>query len=101
MAGGDTNPYLILATILGAALTGIEDHHVPAQPLRGNAYARKLETLPDDWATAIDLFEASPIMPRILPADLIRNFVMTKRQELAAYAGLSEAERIDLYLDTV
>ena len=101
VAGGDTNPYLILAVILGAALTGIEDHRIPAQPLKGNAYARQLETLPDDWATAIDLFEASPVMPRILPPELIRNFVMTKRQELMLHAELTEEERIDLYLDTV
>lgn len=101
VAGGDTNPYLILAVILGAALTGIEDHAVPPQPLKGNAYQRKLETLPDDWATAIDLFEASELMPRILPKELIRNFVMTKRQELTFYGELTDSERIDLYLDTV
>ncbi len=101
VAGGDTNPYLILAVILGAALTGIEDHRVPPQPLRGNAYARNLETLPDDWATAIDLFEQSSLMPRILPPELIRNYVMTKRQELMRLAELSGAERTELYLDTV
>ena len=101
VAGGDTNPYLILAVILGAALTGIEDHRVPAQPLKGNAYARNLDTLPDDWATAIDLFEASALLPRILPTELIRNFVMTKRQELTFHAELTASERIDLYLDTV
>ena len=40
-------------------------------------------------------------MERILPKGLIRNYVMTKEQELTYYAELSEAERIDLYLDTV
>ena len=101
VAGGDTNPYLILAVILGAALTGIEDRREPPEPVKGNAYAKGLETLPDDWATAIDLFEKSALMPRILPKDLIRNYVLTKRQELTYYGELTETERVDLYLDTV
>lgn len=101
VAGGDINPYLMLATVLGAALQGIEDKVLPPQAIKGNAYARQLETLPSDWGTAIDLFEKSTLIPRILPKQLIRNFVMTKRQELNYYAELSPDERIDLYLDTV
>ena len=101
VSGGDTNPYLTLAVILGAALAGIEDHAIPPRDIRGNAYARKLEQLPSDWANAIDLFEKSDLMPRILPAGLIRNYLATKRQEMLYYSELSEAERLDLYLDTV
>lgn len=101
VAGGDTNPYLMLSAILGAALTGIEDQVVPSEPIKGNAYASKLDTLPDDWAEAVRLFEQSDLMQRILPKELIRNYLMTKKQELKFYADLSEAERIDLYLDTV
>lgn len=101
VAGGDTNPYLMLAAVLGAALLGIEDKMVPPQPIKGNAYARGLETLPSDWAEAVKLFEESTLLPRILPPDLIRNYVMTKRQELDYYEELSPAERTDLYLDTV
>ena len=40
-------------------------------------------------------------MRRILPAELIRNLLMTKRQERAAWDAMDEAERLDLYLDTV
>lgn len=101
VAGGDTNPYLMLAAILGAALTGIEDGRMPPEPIKGNAYARELETLPSDWHDAIRLFEGSSLMPRIFSQELIRNYLMTKRQELTYYDELSEGERIDLYLDTV
>ena len=101
MAGGDTNPYLMLSVILGAALTGIEDKVVPPAPIKGNAYASKLETLPEEWEEAIRLFEQSQVMPRILPRELIRNYLMTKRQELVYYDELSDTERVDLYLDTV
>jgi glutamine synthetase len=101
VAGGDTNPYLMLAIILGAALDGIEREATPPEPLRGNAYDADLPQIPDEWSKAIDLFEASDIVARILPRDLIRNFVLTKRQELQYFEELSETERVDLYLDTV
>ncbi|MBT8416539.1 MAG: glutamine synthetase family protein [Silicimonas sp.] len=101
VAGGDTNPYLMLAGILGAALVGIEDGATPPDPIKGNAYASKLDTLPSDWHDAIRLFEKSALMPRIFPQELIRNYLMTKKQELSYYDELSEGERIDLYLDTV
>ncbi|MGI9394659.1 MAG: glutamine synthetase, partial [Boseongicola sp.] len=101
VAGGDINPYLMLAAILGAAITGVEDKMVPPQPIEGNAYARQLDQLPADWAEAIQVFEDSAFNPRIFSDELIRNLILTKRQELRVYADLSPQERIDLYLDTV
>ncbi len=38
VAGGDINPYLMLATVLGAALAGIEDAMQPPPPSSGNIY---------------------------------------------------------------
>lgn len=101
VAGGDINPYLMLAAVLGAALAGIEDGQMPPAPITGNAYDQDLPQLPTDWADAIDLFENSEIMTRILPADLIRNMVLTKRQELRRMAGLTAAEQTAIYLESV
>jgi len=101
VAGGDVNPYLALATILGGALTGLEDRVLPPPAVTGNAYAQDLPHMPRDWSTAIDRFENSDLIPRILPAEMVRNVVMTKRQELRDMAELTPAERVDLYLDTV
>ena len=101
VAGGDVNPYLMLATILGAALCGIEDQQEPPAPISGNAYALDLPQIPDSWEAAIDAFEHSDILYRILPKELIRNMVHTKRQELHYIAELTPEERVELYLDTV
>ncbi len=102
VAGGDVNPYLMLAAILGAALIGIEDQAEPAPPITGNAYAiEDLPQIPETWAEAVDAFELSPIMPRIFPRELIRNLVLTKRQELHYIAELSPEEQLELYLDAV
>lgn len=87
VAGGDVNPYLMLATVLGAAMVGIEDQMSPPAPIPGNAYAvTDLPQLAADWGAAIDAFETDPLIARILPPLLIQNLVMTKRQELARFA---------------
>jgi glutamine synthetase len=101
VAGGDVNPYLTLAAILGAALNGIEDATEPPAPVSGNAYEQGLEQLPATWAEAIDSFAGSAEIRRIFPAHLVENFVMTKRQELHYMAELSDEETVELYLDTV
>lgn len=101
VAGGDVNPYLSVAAVLGAALNGIEDKLPAPPPISGNAYEQGLVQLPGTWGEAIDAFATSPETARIFPAHLIENFVMTKRQELHYMEELSEDEAIELYLDTV
>ncbi|WP_299150374.1 glutamine synthetase family protein [uncultured Tateyamaria sp.] len=101
LAGGDVNPYLSIAAVLGAALNGIEDATDPPAPITGNAYAQDLPQVPGTWDTAIDAFETSPETARIFDAELIRNMVMTKRQEAREMAALSTDEQTEIYLDTV
>lgn len=101
VAGGDINPYLMLAVVLGAALDGIERGAVAPAPVTGNAYEADLPRIPTDWASAITAFQDSDVIGRFLPRQLIRNYVLTKQQELEADAELTQAERFDLYLDTV
>lgn len=101
VAGGDVNPYLMIAAILGAALTGLEDRQEPPAPLVGNAYEQGLTQLPATWAAAIDRFATCPMIPRIFSDEIVENYLMTKRQELHYMAELSEEEQTELYLDTV
>jgi glutamine synthetase len=74
---------------------------VPPPPITGNAYALDLPLIPDTWGGAVDAFESSAVMARIFPKDLIRNLVMTKRQEIHYMKELSPGEQTELYLDTV
>ncbi|SHK83655.1 glutamate--putrescine ligase [Roseovarius marisflavi] len=101
VAGGDINPYLSFAAILGAAITGIEEGMTPPPPITGNAYEVDLPQLAPDWQSAIDIFESDPMIARIFDAELIRNLVMTKRQELARMAEIPEEHHWKTYLDTV
>ncbi|SDW95473.1 glutamine synthetase family protein [Roseicitreum antarcticum] len=101
VAGGDINPYLMMAAVLGAALDGIERKLTPPEPITGNAYRLDLPQLPTTWIAAIDAFEHSAEIARIFPAGLISNLVLTKRQELHYMEELSPEEVLELYLDTV
>lgn len=101
VAGGDVNPYLMLAVILGAAMNGIEDAIEPAAPISGNAYALDLPRIPATWVGAMDAFEESEHIRRIFAPELIRNFLLTKRQEAHYMEELTETERVEIYLDTV
>jgi glutamine synthetase len=100
VAGGDINPYLTFAVILGAAMEGIDNAMTPPAPITGNAYDLDLPQLAPDWATAIDLFEAEPLVARIFPAELIRNLVLTKRQELRLMDEIDEALHWKTYINT-
>lgn len=100
-AGGDVNPYLLLATVLGAALLGIEDGLTPPDPISGNAYdIADAPALSADWGEAIDRMEQSKVMARILQPDLIRYLVMTKRQELEVFAGIDPDRHWESLIET-
>ena len=101
VSGGDVNPYLMLAAVLGAAMNGIEDGAEPPAPITGNAYAAELPQIPGDWKSAIDAFENSEEVKRIFAPEMVRNFILTKRQELHYMQELTPQEQVEIYLDTV
>ncbi|MFD1157897.1 glutamine synthetase family protein [Roseovarius aestuarii] len=101
VAGGDINPYLTFTAILGAAITGIDDDMAPPAPLTGNAYEQELPQLAADWQTAIDRFETDPLITRFFSPMMIRNLVMTKRQELRLMSAIPQTEHWKTYLETV
>ncbi len=91
VAGGDANPHLMLAAILGAALSGIEDAMAPPAPITGNAYQAGAPQLPTTWEGAIARFETDPLVARLFPQELIRNMVLCKRQEMTRLADADKA----------
>ena len=101
LAGGDVNPYLSLAAILGSMLIGIEEKLTPHAPIAGNAYDQDLEQVHSDWATAIDAFERSETTAKIFDPKLISYLTATKRQELHHFPSLSADDQLRSYLDRV
>ncbi|MEP4197500.1 MAG: glutamine synthetase family protein [Aliishimia sp.] len=101
VAGGDVNPYLSIAAVLGAAINGIEDATRPPLPIKGNAYDQVLPQLPKDWDDAMHAFETDPNVARIFDPLLIQNFLLTKRQEARFMEDLCHEDELDLYLGAV
>ena len=101
VAGGDVNPYLFLAAVLGSALIGIQDKMKAPDPITGSAYDQKLQQLPSTWADAISAFDRGPLSRRIFNTQLVDNLLRTKRQEMNHFKELTPEEQLDLYLDTV
>ena len=101
IAGGDANPYLVLAAILGGMEIGLADQITPPPPLTGNAYAQNLPQIPTGWESALARFDASALMPRIFPAELIDNLSRTKRQEIESLAGMDAQDVLHVYLDSL
>ncbi|MFU1477182.1 glutamine synthetase family protein [Roseovarius sp. C7] len=100
VAGGDTNPYLVLAAILGAAIHGIENDLTPPPPIEGNAYEQDLPQLAESWTEAIDRFESDPIMAEIFGPLLRDCLVRCKRQEVEMLSDVPLDEHWKTYLDT-
>jgi len=101
VAGGDVNPYLMLATVLGAALNGIEDAEQPADPVTGNGAVSAAPDLLMTWDAAIEAAQSSSILARILPPPLIQNLIATKRQEQARFNGANDNLETKTYAETV
>ncbi|WP_237094087.1 glutamine synthetase family protein [Nereida sp. MMG025] len=97
VAGCDANPYLMLAAILGSALSGIEDGISAPPAITGNAYTLDLPRLAPDWTSAIDRFETAATMQAIFDPLLIENLCATKRQEVTKISALPESEQFALY----
>lgn len=101
VAGGDTNPYLVLAAVLGAALNGIEDAAEPPAPITGNAYDQTLDRLAFSWREAIHRFQSSERIARIFEPVMIQNILRCKRQELKRFEDRWTDFEFASYLDTV
>lgn len=84
VAGVDTNPYLVAAIVLGAALDGIENATDPGP--KGADAATDYPAMPEGWLDAIDRFESSAPMKALLGAPLHHIFTAVKRGEYTALA---------------
>jgi glutamine synthetase len=101
VAGADANPYLVLSSILGGALMGIENKLTPTPAIVGDAYRQDLPHLPLDWASAIDAFRRGAHVPEIFSKQLQTMFVECKTQELKRFARHVTDYEYHSYLEVV
>jgi glutamine synthetase len=96
VCGADANPYLAVAAVLAAMHHGIGKAIDPGPAIVGNGYAQadaSGERLPNNWAAAIDAFEASPLMNDYLGDRFVKNYAIVKHTEMARF--MAEVTELD------
>jgi glutamine synthetase len=84
--GGDVNPYLALAGLVAAAMSGIEEPRPLEAPLTGNAYAAgSLPQVPSTMSEALALWESSELAASAFGKDVVSHYATMARVELEAY----------------
>jgi glutamine synthetase len=99
--GADTNPYLAIAMILGAALSGMKEKISPHGAIAGDLHAVDHEPLPTNWDHALQRMARSSFVQVAPGADYRALYAATKRQELAEFALRVTDVEYDAYIRAV
>jgi glutamine synthetase len=84
--GGDVNPYLALAGLIAAALSGVDQALPLPAPVTGNAYVRDaLPQVPSTMDGALALWESSQLAADTFGAEVVAHYATMARVELDAY----------------
>jgi glutamine synthetase len=84
--GGDVNPYLALAGLVAAALSGVDQAPPLPPPVTGNAYAADgLPRVPASLDEALALWESSKLATDAFGPDVVAHYATMARVELDAY----------------
>jgi glutamine synthetase len=86
--GGDVNPYLALAGLVAAGLSGVSQSLELPPPVTGNAYAASgMPRVPASLEEALALWISSPLAAEAFGTDVVDHYATMARVELAAYRG--------------
>jgi glutamine synthetase len=84
--GGDVNPYLALAGLAAAALSGASRSLPLPEPVTGNAYAAPgLTRVPTSLEEALELWSSSALAAEAFGTDVVDHYATMARVELDAY----------------
>ena len=104
VAGADTNIYLVLAAILGAALDGLKNCTEAPKPVSGDCSddtIKKEIALPATWFDAISYFEDGDLIGGTINSVIRDMMIRTKKQELLTFTHDVSTFEYKSYIDTV
>ena len=90
LPGGDANPYLSLALMLGAGLSGMQQQIEPGEEVSDRPAVSARGALPLNLAEALDELQRCPIMRETFGAPFIELYDMIKRHELSEQVADSD-----------
>ncbi|SMB93021.1 type I glutamate--ammonia ligase [Deinococcus hopiensis] len=103
------NPYLALAAMLAAGLSGIEERLEPPPAIGRNIFRmtvrekrhHRIRELPTDLREAVSELEKDAVIARALGDHVLDHFVAAKRAEWAEYSATVHAWELERYLDLI
>lgn len=100
VAGADSNPYLVLAMILGAALDGRAAQTDPGEPIVGDSHTSDHDPLPTNWDYALELFAEAEFPATCLGPEYKALYTACKEQELSEFSLRVTDVEYDAYIRT-
>jgi glutamine synthetase len=86
--GGDVNPYLALAGLVAAGLSGVSRSLELPAPVTGNAYGESgMSRVPASLQEALGLWSSSALAAEAFGKDVVEHYATMARVELAAYGS--------------
>lgn len=101
VAGADSNPYLVLAMILQAALMGMKERAQPGGPISGEAHAPDIKPLERNWHAAVQSFSRSGFASIAFGSDFRNLYAACKQQELQEFSIRVTDVEYDAYIRIV
>jgi len=100
--GGDVNPYLALAGLIAAALSGVSRSLELSAPVTGNAYgASGMPRVPASLHEALGLWSSSALAAEAFGKDVVGHYANMARVELAAYGAVVTDWELRRYFERI
>jgi len=100
--GGDVNPYLALAGLVAAALSGVSRSLELSAPVTGNAYAASgMPRVPASLHEALALWSSSALAAEAFGKDVVEHYANMARVELAAYGAVVTDWELRRYFERI
>jgi glutamine synthetase len=102
--GSDTNPYLVAACLLAAALWGIENKAEPAAPMQGSCYERadsipEAQLFPATFRQAIERFESSSNARTLFGDAFVAMYAGTRFAQAEQFARMVTDKELERFLE--
>ncbi|HUD97087.1 MAG TPA: glutamine synthetase family protein [Woeseiaceae bacterium] len=100
-SGADANPYLVTAAILAGVHYGLKNRCDPGRMVEEGEVISLKPKIPNRWATAIDKFSKSRILPAYLGDNYCKAYVINRREEERNFHTVVSDVDFDWYLRAV
>jgi glutamine synthetase len=101
VAGADSNPYLVVASILAGIHHGITHQCEPGTMVQEGEKLEHVITLPIRWPSALDVFDAGKVLPAYLGEEYHNLFSLCRREEEGRFSSEVPEKDFEWYMRAV